>query len=521
MLTHFRSRCAGALALACVLSLVPLTARAQTQATTADALLRLLQVLRDRGSISAAEYEELRLVAGASEPPAASPAVSLPASASAPAQAALVAPPPAPGPDAWVETAEALLAQASAQPAAQAAATAPPSAAPDAAAQAATADLVQQALAGKWYERIGLRGYTQFRLSDVLSSEGAPVLVPSDRSVNENESLMIRRGRFVFSGDPTEHLALYAQMDFNGSTGAADYSLQMRDLYADVSFDAAKTFRARVGQSKVPFGFVNLQSSQNRAPLERPDALNSAVEGERDLGAYLMWAPVRARQVFRDSANRAVKGSGDYGVVAVGVFGGQGLNRSDQNGDLHWVARASYPFSVGGQIVELGVQGYTGAFVTATQAITVNGASLTPVQQAGGVTDERVGVTAVWYPQPFGLEAEWNVGRGPTLSADRRTVESASLSGGYVQLHYRQAGSTGIWFPFTRWQYYDGGRKFARNAPRVRVNELDLGLEFAKWAEVELTMMYTHTFQRTQSSTFPYLDARHANRVGFQVQWNY
>jgi tellurite resistance protein len=32
-----------------------------------DALLRLLQVLRDRGSISASEYEEIRLVAEAGE----------------------------------------------------------------------------------------------------------------------------------------------------------------------------------------------------------------------------------------------------------------------------------------------------------------------------------------------------------------------------------------------------------------------------------------------------------------------
>ncbi len=150
-------------------------------------------------------------------------------------------------------------------------------------AQAAASDVVKRALAGKWYERLGLRGYTQFRLAEVLDAEGAPIEVPADRSVSENESLTIRRGRFVISGDVSERLALYAQADFNGSTGAADYSLQMRDLYADIALNRAKTFRVRAGQSKVPFGFVNLQSSQNRAPLERPDARVSGLGSVRSV----------------------------------------------------------------------------------------------------------------------------------------------------------------------------------------------------------------------------------------------
>jgi hypothetical protein len=49
------------------------------------------------------------------------------------------------------------------------------------------------------------------------------------------------------------------------------------------------------------------------------------------------------------------------------------------------------------------------------------------------------------------------------------------------------------------------------------VNELDFGLEFAKWAEVELTGMFTHTFTRTRTSTFPYGLTRDANRFGLQV----
>ncbi len=381
--------------------------------------------------------------------------------------------------------------------------------------------IVAQALAGKWYERFAVRGYTQFRYSNVFSRTGPDLEVPADRSVNENESLMIRRGRFVLSGDATNHLALYAQMDFNASTGAPDFSVQMRDLYADVSLDSGKQFRFRLGQSKVPFGWSNMQSSQNRGPFERPDGINSAAEGERDLGAYFMWASTEAKQRFRDLG--PLKGTGDYGVVALGVYSGQGLNRADQNGMAHTLARVSYPFKfANGQFFELGVQGYHGRFVTPTQAITDRGTSITPTLPSRGVTDQRVGLTAVWYPQPFGVEVEWNAGQGPELSADLRRIESNFLHGGYAQLNFRRVrqGSPS-WFPFARWNYFDGGRKFARNAPKSKVNELDLGFEFAPWPEVEITPVFTRTFQRTRTGSFPYDTTRSANRLGVQVQLNY
>jgi hypothetical protein len=452
-----------------------------------DALLRLLQVLRDRGSISPGEYEEIRAVADASD------------SREAPASP--------------VADVTKLAERVSAQEQSIAEVRK--------ATEGAVPPLVNKALAGKWYERIGLRGYTQFRYADVISREGLPLEVPNDRSVNENESFMIRRGRFVWSGDVSSRLALYAQVDFVGSAGG-DYVLQTRDLYGDIALDAGKAFRVRLGQSKVPFGWVNLQSSQNRAPLERPDALNSAVEGERDLGASLMWASSTARQHFRDIAAQGLKHSGDYGVLTVGAYSGQGLNRSDQDGDLHYVARLNVPFKLAsGQFAEVGIQAYRGRFTTATQAIAVGGVSITPAQDPKGTRDERLALSAIWYPQPIGFEAEWSIGRGPALSEDYRTIETASLHGGYVQVNYRTRNAMGTWFPFTRWNYYDGARKFARNAPLSRVNEIDIGLEFAKWAEVEITAMFTRTLTRTRTGTFPYGQARDANRLGVQVQWNY
>ena len=445
-----------------------------------DPLLKLLQVLRDRGSISAEEYEQIRTMAETSAGQGVAPrATGIPPTS----------------------------------------VTTPPSSQPR---EDVVTPIVNKALAGKWYERIGLRGYTQFRAADVLSKDGPALEVPADRTVNENESFAIRRGRFILSGDAAPHMSLYAQMDFNASTGATDFSLQMRDLYADVWLDSAKLWRVRLGQSKVPYGFVNLQSSQNRAPFERPEALNLAVEGERDLGAAVMWNTATTKQRFRELQNATLKGSGDYGMVSLGLYAGQGLNRADQNGDMHVFGRLAYPFKLAsGQYVEVGVQGYHGRFVSPVQAISVAGQTVTPVIDPSGAVDERLALTAVWYPQPLGVEAEWTFGRGPTLSRDARAIEADDLHGGYVQVGYQTPRAGGTWFPFSRWHYYDGARKFARNAPRTKVNEIDVGVEFARWAEVELTGMFTHSFTRTRTSAYPYVETRRANRLGVQVQWNY
>jgi hypothetical protein len=267
-----------------------------------------------------------------------------------------------------------------------------------------------------------------------------------------------------------------------------------------------------------------MQSSQNRAPLERPDALNSAVEGERDIGAFLMWAPTETRAIFRDLVSQGLKGSGDYGVFAAGLYSGQGLNRSDRNGDPHVLLRWSRPFKLAsGQFFEVGVQAYAGDFVVSTQPITVNGVSLTPTAPVGGTTDRRIGVSAIWYPQPLGVEMEWNTGEGPVLSSDFQSIEVDDIDGGYVQLTYRRPrrSSPAVLTPFVRWQHFEGGRKFGTNAPRSVVDEWEIGVEFAPRPELELVALYAHTNERTRSSTFPYAASEGADRIGLQLQWNY
>lgn len=469
-------------------------------------MLRLLKVLRDRGSISAEEYAELSAVAReeARGEAAAGAVAGAPVAGTGPIPAGSpISPPTGSSPVPKGIT----------------------SSSGDAGKGAGSAETKAASKPAKWYDKVSFRGYTQLRYHALLDDEGPGLNVPNDRSVSSTESFMLRRARLILSGDVTDHLYVYLQPDFNASPTDGQYSAQLRDVYADVSFDSAKEYRLRIGQSKVPFGYVNLQSSQNRAPLERPDALNSAVEGERDIGAFFYWAPEEIRDRFRHLVSSGLKGSGDYGVAGLGVYSGQGLNRSDRNGEPHLVGRLAYPFQLPAkQILELGLQGYTGRFVVDTEAVadpTGAGGTVRPTVDSNGVADERVAVTAVWYPQPFGFEAEWTVGRGPELSGDFRRIDADFLQGGYVQVNYKAETRLGVFFPFVRWQRYDGGRKFARNAPETELEEIDVGLEWSPWKEIEVCVSYTHTFHRTNTRTAPYADAAGSDRIGIQLQWNY
>ena len=378
------------------------------------------------------------------------------------------------------------------------------------------ADL-DEMLVDKWYERMKLRGYMQLRGTAVMGDEAEDLNVPNDSIASDLTSIGIRRGRLIYSGDATNHLYMYLQADYFGNLSGTN-ALQARDYYADVSLDPAREWRVRLGQSKVPYGWSNLQSSQNRLAIERPDALNGAVEGERDLGAYLMWAPYEIRNRFKDLVKMGLRGSGDYGLLAVGAYSGNGLNRADNNGQTHYVARIAYPFELdNGQFIELGLQGYTGRFLP--NVADMDGITPT-VGDVKGLRDERVGVTAILYPQPFGIEAEWNWGRGPVLSKDMSMITSESLSGGYIQASYRHIfENQQELIPFVRWQHFNGGRKFADNAPRNEVDELAVGLRYIPYPDLEMSLMYTHG-DRTNTKSAPF-DQVKSRYLSIQAQINF
>jgi hypothetical protein len=390
----------------------------------------------------------------------------------------------------------------------------------------------------KWYDRYSLRGYTQFRINQSIWEDDDSALPHhvGDRSVSPNQNFLVRRARLVLAGDVSEHMYIYFQPDFAVTTpGSPDstHFMQVRDWYTDLYLDTDKVFRFRLGQSKVPYGWENLQSSSNRIPLDRNDGFNSAVRNERDLGLFFYWTPEFAQDFFKEVLDRGLKGSGNYGVFGIGAYNGQGGSFVEQNDNLHMVGRLTLPLCLfDGQLFEIGAQAYTGKYAVLSSSIwrPIDGQVRAPAgtlpSNAAGILDQRVGGTFIWYPQPIGFQAEWNVGRGPSLNDDQTEVVDRPLKGGYVMALLRLED---LWggdlFPFVRWGYYQGGYKPERNAPYSHIDEWELGCEWQINPQMELTAVYTIT-DRTNTTAINRLGVESYGQydgqlLRFQFQINY
>lgn len=343
-----------------------------------------------------------------------------------------------------------------------------------------------------WTSQINIRGYFQNRVANTISGDEGFVLWPDSSGVggddrsggNNGTNFRIRRARIIFSGQVDDHLGFYIQPDF---AKGGDNSTQLRDAYGDIFVDKAKVHRFRVGQSKVPYGYENLQSSSNRLALDRSDSTNSAVRDERDMGVFYYYTPKEIQGLFKEITDLGLKHTGNYGMFGAGFYQGQGANNNDLNDNWHRVARLTYPWKTEtGQIFEVGIQGYTCKYVRSTSKYNQLGNktglwSTLPTQTTPGVDnndrngfkDERVAVSFRMYPQPWGLEGEWNWGSTPGLDMAENKVKNKSLNGGYIQGSYFVKdvsmfnSNIGHLIPFVKWEYFDGYNKAEANAPKT------------------------------------------------------
>jgi hypothetical protein len=344
-----------------------------------------------------------------------------------------------------------------------------------------------------WYESFSIRGYAQVRYNRLLETNAKLKCEQCDRSWGDNGGFFFRRIRMIFSGQINKQVYFYIQPDFASSASSTGlHFAQIRDAYFDVGFDKKNEFRVRLGQSKVPFGFENMQSSQNRLPLDRNDALNSAVSNERDLGVFFYYAPEKTRKLFASLIKDGLKGSGDYGVFAFGAFNGQTANKPELNDKPHIVSRLTYPLEVGGQIIEPGIQAYKGKFTLAADQISKG----TKVLKDKTYDDQRVAATFVLYPKPFGIQAEYNIGKGPQFNSKTDSIELQNLKGGYVTFSYFSKYKNHIIIPFVRAQKYQGGKKFELDARSYDMKELEIGIEWQPNKNFELVTMYTISNRR-------------------------
>lgn len=353
-----------------------------------------------------------------------------------------------------------------------------------------------------WYEKLSIRGYSQFRFGRAVSRDpdGGPPGLLGDASISDKTgTFSIRRARLILSGDMSDHVSLYFQSDFanNPADGPNTFFAQIRDLYADIYIDTTRVNRFRIGQSKLPWGFEEMQSSGNRAPLDRSDAIDSGDSpNQRDLGLFYYWTPEDKQKLLKDLVDGGLKGSGNYGIFAIGIYNGQGGSQLDQNKNLHAVTRFTWPFQLeSGQAVEMSVQAYAGKkVVDGTLINPLGGAPDVPTgTDDDGHLEQRLAGSFIWYPQPWGFQSEWNVGQGPGLNDAQTAVEVRNLQGGYAMALYKlDTACHGIFFPYTRYQYYRGGYRSLPNAPYGTQNRFDLGVEWQIRKELEIVFEYSY-----------------------------
>jgi phosphate-selective porin len=266
------------------------------------------------------------------------------------------------------------------------------------------------------------------------------------------------------------------------------------------------------------------------------DALNSTVRDERDMGVFYYYTPKNVQDLFKEITDTGMKHTGNYGMFALGAYQGQGANNRDLNDNWHIVSRLTYPWKTeSGQIFEAGIQAHTGNYVrsvgnyflrgvnngnfSATPSSSLSNSSNTTLgvtssgsgASAGSITarpgidaddrngfkDDRIAVSFRMYPQPWGLEGEWNWGTSPGLDMAENKVKNKSLHGGYIQGSYFAKDVTlfntniGTVIPFVKWQYYDGYNKAETNAPQNKVNDWEFGAEWQIAPEVELVAQYS------------------------------
>jgi hypothetical protein len=371
----------------------------------------------------------------------------------------------------------------------------------------------------EWYQKLNIRGYAQLRYNKLYETNPDLKCEQCDKSWGGESGFFFRRIRLIFFGQVHERVYIYIQPDFASSPdGRSQQFAQIRDAYFDVSLDMKSEFRFRVGQSKVPFGFENMQSSQNRLPLDRNDALNSAVSNERDIGIFFYWAPQKIRERFSMLVNSGLKGSGDYGVFGLGTYNGQTANRNEGNSEPHIVGRISYPFKIKNQIIEPGIQAFAGKSVVASTSASSQG--VTGINDKFEYSDNRVAGSLIIYPHPFGLTAEYNVGTGPEYNPETNRIEQQKLKGGYAMASYFIKIKDQVLIPFVRYQYYDGGKKHELDARSYNVQESEIGFEWQPIKNFEVVMMYTTSKRRFEDAVLR-SNVQEGSLIRVQLQANF
>lgn len=362
-----------------------------------------------------------------------------------------------------------------------------------------------------WYDHITLRGYTQLRYDRLYVSNSSMRYEFGDKAMSPPAAFTFRRIRLAMLAKPTDRVTIYLQPDFAGAlAGETQHVLAVRDAWADLAIGTDKEFHLRTGQLKAPYGWENIQSSQNRLTLDRSESINSAVPGEREIGAFVFYTPKEIHERFDTIMKSGLRGSSDWGLVSFGAANGQGINLRERNSSKNVYARVSLPFQIGKQWAEAGVAGYYGSVgVVHTDKVAVE-------DNDNNFKDARGLVSLNLYPQPFGVQLEANYGIGPEL--DGTMIKQKDVYGGYAMLSYRieeLPGGLGQLIPYARGSYYKGGHKLESNVGAYETKEIDAGIEYTPVKFAEFTLAYLGAWRTLNNKE------EHGDWLRFQAQFSY
>lgn len=91
-----------------------------------------------------------------------------------------------------------------------------------------------------------------------------------------------------------------------------------------------------------------------------------------------------------------MKGSGDYGVFALGVFNGQTANKLELNNRPHVVSRLSFTLSnLKNKFLEASIQAYKGKWIMPKDWIYIR----CKICESLSYNDEQIAASFVMYPQ--------------------------------------------------------------------------------------------------------------------------
>ena len=399
---------------------------------------------------------------------------------------------------------------------------------------AESATMAEFTASPRWYERLRHYGYGMFRFNR-LGEPNGQVRTYHDASVGDvrngaQPGFFYRRIRWVITGQVSEHVGVFFQPDLASNISGNTHALSMRDAWGEWYFDKKdKEFRLRVGLQRVPVSWDNWQASRQRMAIDRADATNSGAQSERDMGVSFQWTPKWAQQRWKHMIDY-LYGAGDWGMINVSVYNGQGLNAQEANENKHVGIRLAYPFELpGGQLFEIGMNAYRGLFTvnpgTAAAGTTLFSTVDTP-HRSNKYLDERLNVFIYYPPQPWGFIAEYTVGRGPQRD-HLGVIRESALYGGYLQGHYQwKYSDTGLANFYARYQTYHGGLKFQTGAPDDTMQETEIGVAWMPDPQWEFTLAYAmmdrmNAFQTTPgTATTPGQQfSAYGNLIRMQLVW--